>query len=154
MRSTISKLKARAEAERQRVRAGSGAGRQAPGPEAERRQQDRVRPREETFVVPSDARGRELRLDQVLGEVEDVGSGGLSFRRLDSSPVDPQGVRRVDLIQTGGGRRLAALGCELVYDQAEPDAAVRRCGLRFLHLDPAQRSELSELIRRGRPSRG
>jgi hypothetical protein len=146
MRADISRLKARAEAERQRARSGSSEEPSRPGNQAERRRQDRFRPGEETFVVPSGAPDRELRLDQVLGEVEDLGCGGLCFLRMGSSPLDPGGVRRVDLIQAGAGLRLAAVGCELVYDRAEADSGVRRCGLRFVGLDSRQRSQLRELV--------
>ena len=112
-------------------------------PPSERRKHPRFKSRDGAFAV---LQNRETR----LGRVVDVSLGGLAFHYVDGEGPNPVATGMLDIFTVGSSVELRRLPVRTLSDipLGDPagEAGVRRCGVAFLMLAPAQRETLGRLM--------
>jgi len=89
-------------------------------------------------------------LSPVMGEIIDVGGGGLSFCYT-TNEKDPSRPSELDILLTDGSFSLNHLSFKLISevpleDEGSVGTATRRCGVQFQDLTDHQRSHLMYFI--------
>jgi hypothetical protein len=111
----------------------------------ERRKYTRFRAKDGAFIEVRSHRGR-------LGEVIDIGKGGLAFRYIDIGDR-PKGSFELDILLKETGFRLEKVPVETISDLKTSkyfpysSTKTRRQGVRFGELTPNQLSKLEDFIK-------
>lgn len=105
----------------------------------------------ERFTAKSGAIVAIRPIPELLGEMIDIGLGGLSFRYIQSD-VTPQDTAELVILLPNRSFFLDRIPCrpvsdtQLFYDNSFSSLPMRRCSIAFGHLNPHQHSRVEHFI--------
>lgn len=110
----------------------------------ERRRTRRLKVKNDTFVIHDGTQ-------DMLGQVVDIGEGGLAFHYI-GEPVRPPGIWKLNIRPKNSAMALENFNARTISDieinYANPISQIplRRCGVKFGLLSPVQIKQLSQFI--------